>query len=125
MASPLPVRGIDGHLIWGADGTVWACFEVEPFPYPHRSVRDAREIHARTVGALLCLPGQSLILSIARSLSRDELEQRIRGSVDPVAGTRLGRRGAFVPRVGSCQSPCMSGSGSWRSDCPPPTAAGG
>ena len=84
MASPLPVRGIDGHLVWGADGTVWACFEVEPFPYPHRSVRDAREIHTRTVGALLCLPDQSLILSIARSLSRDELEQRIRGSVDPV-----------------------------------------
>ena len=83
MVSPLPVRGIDGHLVWGTDGAVWACFEVEPFPYPHRSVGDAREVHARTVGALLCLPGQSLILSVARSLSRDELEQRIRGGVDP------------------------------------------
>ncbi len=79
MASPLPVRGIDGHLVWGVDGGVWACFEVEPFPYPHRSVRDAREVHARTVGALLVLPAQSLILSLAVRLSREELERRIGG----------------------------------------------
>ena len=79
MGSPLPVRGIDGHLVWGVDGGVSACFEVEPFPYPHRSVRDAREVHARTVAALLVLPGQSLILSMAVRLSRDELERRIRG----------------------------------------------
>ena len=84
MVSPLPVRGIDGHLVWGTDGAVWACFEVEPFSYPHRSVGDAREVHARTVGALLSLPPQTLILSVARSLSRDELEQRIRGGVDPL-----------------------------------------
>lgn len=82
MGSPLPVRGIVGHLVWGTDGSVWACFEVEPFSYPHRSVRDAREVHARTVGALLALPAHSVILSIARALSRDELEQRIRGVVD-------------------------------------------
>ena len=44
MGNPLPVRAITGHLVWGADGAVWACFEVEPFPYPHRSVRDAREV---------------------------------------------------------------------------------
>ena len=62
MVSPLPVRGIDGHLVWGTDGAVWACFEVEPFSYPHRSVGDAREVHARTVGALLSLPPQTLIL---------------------------------------------------------------
>lgn len=79
MASPLPVRGIDGHLVWGTDGAAWACFEVEPFAYPHRSVRDAREVHARTVGALFALPAQSLILSVAHSLSRDEIERRIRG----------------------------------------------
>ena len=82
MASPLPVRGISGHLVWGSDGAVWACFEVEPFPYPHRSVRDAREVQARTVAALLALPAQSLILSAARSLSWEELEQRIRGRGD-------------------------------------------
>jgi hypothetical protein len=85
MGNPLPVRGITGHLVWGADGAVWACFEVEPFAYPHRSVRDAREIHARTTAALLGLPTHSLILSIARNLSRDELEQRIRGD-DPAPG---------------------------------------
>ncbi|MDF1596187.1 MAG: ATP-binding protein [Acidimicrobiia bacterium] len=79
MGNPLPVRGVTGHLVWGADGAVWACFEVESFPYPHRSVRDAREVRARTTAALLGLPTHSLILSIGRNLSRDELEQRIRG----------------------------------------------
>lgn len=79
MGNPLPVRGITGHLVWAPAGAVWACFEVEPFGYPHRSVRDAREVHARTTATLLALPTHSLILSIARSLSPDELEQRIRG----------------------------------------------
>jgi len=79
MGNPIPIRGITGHLVWGADGAVWACFEVEPFAYPHRSVRDARQVHARTTAALLAVPTHSLILSIANSLSRDELERRIRG----------------------------------------------
>ncbi|MEX2652073.1 MAG: ATP-binding protein [Acidimicrobiia bacterium] len=79
MANPLPVLGITGHLLWGADGAVWGCFEVEPFAYPHRSVRDAREVHARTTAALLGLPAHSLILSIAGEVSREELEQRIGG----------------------------------------------
>jgi hypothetical protein len=79
MGNPLPVRAITGHLVWGTDGAVWACFETEPFAYPHRSVRDARQVHARTTAALLGLPTHSLILSIARRLSHDELEQQIRG----------------------------------------------
>lgn len=82
MASPLPVRGITGHLVWGVDGAVWACFETEPFAYPHRSVRDAREVHARTTAALLGFPSHSLVLSIAHMLSRDELERRIRVDID-------------------------------------------
>ena len=82
MGNPIPIRGITGHLVWGADGAVWACFETEPFPYPHRSVRDAQQIHARTTAALQGLPTHSLILSIANSLSRDELEQRIGGGED-------------------------------------------
>lgn len=82
MGSPLPVRAIWGHLMWGSDGSVWACFQVEPFPYPHRSVRDAREVHTRTMGALLSLPRHSLILSVARTLSAAELERRIRSKVD-------------------------------------------
>lgn len=80
MGSPLPVRGISGHLVGGFDGSVWACFELEPFPYPHRSVRDARDVHARTVAALLALPSQSLIVSVARGLSREELERRLGAS---------------------------------------------
>ncbi|MCZ7532679.1 MAG: ATP-binding protein [Acidimicrobiia bacterium] len=80
MANPLPVRSIAGHLVWGTDGAVWACFEVEPFAYAHRSVRDARGMHARTAAALLALPAHSLILSVAHGLSREELEGRVRGT---------------------------------------------
>jgi len=82
MANPLAVRSIAGHLVWGTDGAVWACFEVEPFAYAHRSVRDARGVHARTAAALLALPAHSLILSVAHSLSREELEDRVRGTGD-------------------------------------------
>ena len=82
MGSPLPVRTIAGNLVWGADGSAWACFGVEPFAYPHRSVRDARDIHARTVGALLALPHHSMILSVAHTPSAAEVERRIRGRVD-------------------------------------------
>jgi hypothetical protein len=97
VTPPRPVRGIDGHLVWGTDWAVWACFEVDPFGYPHRSVRDAQAVHDRTVAALLTLPLQSLILSIARALSRGELEQRIQGSVDPETApgwAAVARRGA-------------------------------
>src|SRR3990172_3063156 len=82
MTNPLPVHSIAGHLVWGTDGAVWACFEVEPFAYAHRSVRDARGVHARTAAALLALPAHSLILSISHGLSRQELEDRIRGTGD-------------------------------------------
>jgi hypothetical protein len=47
------MRWITGHLVWGEDGAAWACYEVEPIPYPHRSVRDARNVQARTAAALL------------------------------------------------------------------------
>jgi len=77
------VRGVSGHLVWGEDGAAWACFEVEPFGYPHRSARDAREVHARTAAALLGLPAHSLILSVAYAVSAGEMEQRLRGRTDP------------------------------------------
>ena len=88
MGRPLPLRGITGHLVWGEDGAAWAVYEVEPFGYPHRSARDAREMHARTVAALLGLPTQSLILSITYAVSAAELEERIRGRTSP--GSALG-----------------------------------
>jgi hypothetical protein len=44
MRAALPVQAIQGHLVWGPDGSVWACNWVEPFGYPHRSIRDAHEI---------------------------------------------------------------------------------
>lgn len=83
MGRPLPVRGITGHLVWGEDGAAWACYEVEPFGYPHRSVRDAQEVHARTTAALLGLPTHSLILSVAHAVSAAKLEERIRGRTSP------------------------------------------
>ena len=85
MRAALPVQAIQGHLVWGTDGSVWACNWVEPFGYPHRSIRDAHEIHARTVAALLTLPRHSLILSVTHHLAASELEVRIRGEVDPSA----------------------------------------
>jgi hypothetical protein len=98
MGSPLPVRGITGHLVWGTDGSAWACFEVDPFAYPHRSARDAQEAHARTVAALLGLPAHSLILSVAVELSPDELERRIGGTdvtARPAGWVGLARRTAL------------------------------
>ena len=97
MGSPLPVRGVTGHLVWGTDGAAWACFEVDPFAYPHRSVRDARDAHARTVAALLVLPTHSLVLSVAAQVSSDELERRIRGSSErqPAGWVGVARRTAL------------------------------
>ena len=83
MGRPLPLRGITGHLVLGEDGAAWACYEVEPFPYPHRSVRDAREVQARTAAALLGLPTHSLVLSAAYAVSASELETRISGRTNP------------------------------------------
>jgi hypothetical protein len=112
MGRPLPVRGIAEHLVWGEDGAAWACYEVEPFGYPHRSARDAREVHTRTAAALLGLPAHSLILSVAYAVSAGELETRLRGRTDPgsapgwsaVAASRppsrlpASARAALVPR---------------------------
>jgi hypothetical protein len=88
VVSPLPVRAVTGHLVWGVDGSAWACFRVEPFGYPHRSAKDACEVHARTMAALLALPRQSLVLSVVHRLSGPEVERRIQGRVD--AGTAPG-----------------------------------
>ncbi len=77
MGSELPVRALTGHLVWAPDGSVWACFQVEPFGFPHRSTRDATDIHARTQAALLALPAEALVLSIGRRLSPAEITDRI------------------------------------------------
>jgi hypothetical protein len=98
MGSPLPVRGITGHLVWGTEGAAWACYEVEPFAYPHRSTRDARDAHARTVAALLGFPARSLVLSVAVELSTEELDRRIAGAdVDgrPAGWVGMARRTAL------------------------------
>lgn len=83
MGSPLAVRAVAGSLVWGADGSVWACWWVDPMGYPHRSVGDAADALARTTGALLALPRHSLIVSMSRPLSRSDLERRLLGAVEP------------------------------------------
>jgi hypothetical protein len=83
------VRWITGHLVWGEDGAAWACYEVEPIPYPHRSVRDARNVQARTAAALLGLPTHSLVLSVAYAVSASELQTRISGRITPGVRSRL------------------------------------
>ena len=82
MAGPLGVRGVAGHLAWAADGSVWACYRVSPFGYPQRAFADARDIHARTTAALLTLPRQSLVLSLARRMSEAELAERVAAGGD-------------------------------------------
>jgi hypothetical protein len=81
----LPVTAITGNMVWAPDGSVWACFSVEPFAYPHRSVRDATDVGARTEAALLALPERSLILSLCRRLPAGEVTRRIAGT-DPSPG---------------------------------------
>ena len=82
MAGPMEVRGVAGHLAWAAEGSVWACYRVSPFGYPQRAFADARDIHARTTAALLTLPHQSLVLSVARRMSKAELANRIAAGGD-------------------------------------------
>lgn len=86
MTVPTPVVGIVGNLVWGVDGGVWACYQVDPFGYPHRSIRDANQIHVRTVGAVLALPGRSLILSTVDGLSPGEVESRIASAAPEIPG---------------------------------------
>jgi hypothetical protein len=69
--------------VWGTEGSVWACWWVEPFGYPHRSVADASEVHARTMAALLALPSEWLVASVCRPVPAAELERRMRFGVDP------------------------------------------
>jgi hypothetical protein len=99
----LPVTAITRNLVWAGDGSVWSCFEVEPFAYPHRSVGDAADVCARTEAALLALPSRSLILSMCRRLGTGELTRRV-ASVDPPPGwmahaTRTAARVAAYERV--------------------------
>jgi hypothetical protein len=106
MANPLPLRAITGNLVWGVDGSVWACFRVKAFSYPHRSAKDAADIHARTLAALLAVPQHSVVLSVVHHLSGSEVEDRVRGRTDPEiapawegyarqTASRLGSDGAF------------------------------
>ena len=123
VGSGLPVRAITGHLVWAPDGSVWVCFAVEPFAYPHRSVRDAQEVHARTVGALLALPHRSLILSLSRRVSAGEVQRRILGEVDVASApgwAGYARRTASAAEVWermwvlAVQLPATGRTGSWR-----------
>lgn len=82
MAGPLAVRGVAGNLAWAADGSVWGCYRVSPFGYPHRAAANAREVHARTAAALLTLPRRSLVLSVARPISEGELAERVAAGGD-------------------------------------------
>ena len=113
VAGPLAVRGVAGNLAWAADGSVWGCYRVSPFGYPHRAAANAREVHARTTAALLTLPRQSLVLSVARPISEGELAERIAAGGDRRLRSRLGRagppsRGQGVGRsgVGALLVPC-------------------
>lgn len=86
MGRPLGVSAIVGNLVWGVDGSVWACYRVTPFGYPHRSIGDAHAVHVRTTGALLSLPEEVLILSVVKRIPEGELTERIAAAADPIWG---------------------------------------
>lgn len=78
----LPARHLDGQLIWGRDGSVWAVWEVEALCYAYAPAAERRRLHARVRAALLCLPAQSLLLGVCRPLDGAEVAERMLEGVD-------------------------------------------
>lgn len=78
----LPVRAITGHLLWGRDSTVWAAYRVTPATFPHLPAADKLRIHARLQAALAQIPGDALLLGIARLLDPGEVVEALVAGID-------------------------------------------
>jgi hypothetical protein len=59
-----PARAIVDNLVWSSDGGVWAVWQVQPFPHAHTGDGEKLAVHARVEGALIALPGDSMLLSV-------------------------------------------------------------
>jgi hypothetical protein len=63
-----PARAVVDNLVWSTDGGTWAVWRVDPLPHGHASVPAKVAVHARLRGALLALPGESLLVSVCERL---------------------------------------------------------
>ena len=63
-----PARAVVDNLVWSTDGGTWAVWRVDPLPHGHASVPAKLAVHARLRGALLALPGESLLVSVCERL---------------------------------------------------------
>lgn len=77
-----PARGIVGHLVWSADGGVWAVWSVKPFPHAHTSAGDKLAVHSRIRGLLVTLPADSMLLSISERLDPFDVVDRMAEGID-------------------------------------------
>lgn len=63
-----PARYIAGNLVFTRDGQTWAFYRVEPPTYGRLPEKDKLGWHTLVSAALASLPGESMILGVARPL---------------------------------------------------------
>jgi AAA-like domain len=77
-----PARAVVGHLIWSADGGVWALWSVKPFPHAHTAVADKLGVHGSIRSLLVNLPPESMLLSVCERLDPLDVVRRMADGVD-------------------------------------------
>ncbi len=77
-----PARAITGHLVWSADGGVWAVWRVTPFAHAHNAVAEKLAVHSRLRGLLVGLPSQSMLFSVTEELDPWETVSQMIDGVD-------------------------------------------
>ena len=77
-----PARAVVGHLIWSADGGVWALWSVKPFPHAHTAVADKLGVHGSIRSLLVSLPPESMLLSVCERLDPLDVVRRMADGVD-------------------------------------------
>lgn len=78
----IPARHVAGPLIWNDAGEVWALFRLSPVTYPYLDRRAKLDLHARTRAALLALPGESMLLSLAGRIEATDVVEAMVAGVD-------------------------------------------
>jgi hypothetical protein len=77
-----PARAVVGHLIWSADGGVWALWRASPFPHAHTAEADKLAVHARIRGMFVNLPTDSMLLSVCERLDPLDVVDKMAEGVD-------------------------------------------
>lgn len=60
----MPVRHIEGNLVFSTDGSVWAYYEISTYDYAYRSEKEKKKMRARWYGIARQLPYETHILEI-------------------------------------------------------------